>query len=80
MREPALQPDDAAPLRAPDCPLCGGPNGCAASASGSFETPCWCMSVAFAPELLARLPAEAVNRACICARCAGAASGPATRG
>lgn len=62
----------AAPSPRPEhhCPLCGGPNGCAAAASGDFATPCWCRDVVFTPGLLARVPEAARHRACICRRCA----------
>jgi hypothetical protein len=55
-----------------DCPLCGGPNDCAAAASGSCDTPCWCAAVAFSPELIARVPPELAREACICRACAQA--------
>ena len=57
------------------CPLCGGDNRCAMEierATGQAQPPCWCLSVSFAPELLARLPAQAEGLACICARCVAA--------
>ncbi|MCZ8294792.1 MAG: cysteine-rich CWC family protein [Hylemonella sp.] len=57
------------------CPLCGQPNGCAneiARATGQAQPPCWCTTVTFTPELLARVPAQAQRQACICAACAGA--------
>lgn len=60
------------------CPLCGQPNACAneiARATGQAQPPCWCTTVTFAPELLARVPPEAQRRACICAACARAAAG-----
>ena len=65
----------SAPLAAHHCPLCGGPNGCAPAASGSFATPCWCRTARISPEVLARVPAEQRGRACLCARCASAAAG-----
>ncbi|WP_332813043.1 cysteine-rich CWC family protein [Ramlibacter sp.] len=55
------------------CPLCGQANRCAhelEKASGRPQPPCWCTGVDFAPELLARVPAEATARACICPACA----------
>ena len=58
------------------CPLCGQPNACAneiARATGQAQPPCWCTTVDFTPELLARVPPEAQRRACICAACARAA-------
>jgi hypothetical protein len=56
------------------CPLCGQPNACAneqARVSGEAQPACWCTAVHFSPGLLARVPAEAQRRACICAACAG---------
>ena len=61
------------PLPPEVCPLCGLPNQCALEterATGQKQPPCWCTEASFSPELLSRLPDEAVNRACICVRCA----------
>ena len=58
------------PLQAPACPLCGEANECAAARAGTFDTPCWCTSAVFAPELLAAVPATSLGQACICRRCA----------
>ncbi|KGM41352.1 hypothetical protein JY96_18270 [Aquabacterium sp. NJ1] len=52
------------------CPLCGGPNACAAAESGKLDTPCWCRDVRFSAELLARVPEPLKHKACICAACA----------
>lgn len=55
------------------CPLCGQPNQCALEierSTGQKQDSCWCAQATFSAELLSRLPAHAVNRACICARCA----------
>jgi hypothetical protein len=60
----------SSPLPNLACPLCAGPNGCAVAASGRFDTPCWCASVAFDPVLLAREPEARRRAACICRRCA----------
>jgi hypothetical protein len=55
------------------CPLCGGPNACALAAPGAGpEAPCWCAPERFDRALLARIPAGAVGRACICRRCRAA--------
>jgi hypothetical protein len=48
----------------------GGPNGCAAAATGSFDASCWCRDVTFSPALLARVPDADRDAACICRRCA----------
>jgi hypothetical protein len=37
---------------------------------GVPQGPCWCTQVDFGGELLARVPAAARERACICAACA----------
>jgi hypothetical protein len=62
------------PLAEHRCPLCGGPNGCAAAAAGRFDVPCWCAEVRFEPKLLQQVPAERRGRACICRACAEAAA------
>jgi hypothetical protein len=62
----------APPGRETTCPLCGGPNGCVPAATGSFDGDCWCRNVRFSPELLARVPAAQLGRACICRACASA--------
>jgi hypothetical protein len=57
------------------CPLCGQPNQCAMELeriTGQKQPPCWCTQVDFSTDLLARVPQEAKNRACICAACAKA--------
>jgi ribosomal protein S18 acetylase RimI-like enzyme len=52
------------------CPLCGGANDCAPATAGSFQVDCWCRTTSISPEALARIPAERVNKACLCPRCA----------
>lgn len=52
------------------CPLCGGPNACAPALSGRLDTPCWCKSVTFSPELLARVPKAMRGLSCLCQNCA----------
>ena len=49
------------------CPLCGETNGCGMAAG---KGDCWCKGVKIAAEVLAEIPAEARERACICERCA----------
>jgi hypothetical protein len=74
-----MNPLPAAPLPAHHCPLCGQPNGCAAAASGSFETACWCREASFPPALLARVPVALQGRACICRACAEAHAAQAAK-
>lgn len=70
------QPLPLPPQRELCCPLCGRPNDCSAARTGSFDSPCWCQHATFAAELLARVPADRVGRACICRACADAAASP----
>ena len=66
-REPAPQPDPAL------CPLCGAPNTCAmelARSTGQPPGPCWCTQVRFDADQLARVPAAARDKACLCPACA----------
>ena len=58
------------------CPLCGRSNQCAMEIereTGVAKGPCWCTTAVFDPEVLERVPAEARQLACICARCAATA-------
>ena len=55
------------------CPLCGGPNHCAAAACGRLDVDCWCHDARFTPALLAQVPPESQGSACVCACCAAAA-------
>jgi hypothetical protein len=64
MSEPAAGFDPAR------CPLCRRENDCAlAGASAASPRTCWCASLRFPEGLLARVPADAAARACICRRC-----------
>jgi hypothetical protein len=70
-------PNDAATLVPTRCPLCGETNRCAmelARETGEPQGPCWCTQAEFSPALLARVPAEARDRACICPGCARGAA------
>jgi hypothetical protein len=65
----------ATPFDPSRCPLCGGDNRCAMDierATGQPQPPCWCVTQAFPPALLERLPPQAQGMACICARCVAA--------
>jgi Cysteine-rich CWC len=41
-----------------------------AKVSGQAAAKCWCANVSFSPELLAKVPAAAQRKACICQACA----------
>ena len=51
------------------CPLCGGANECQLSSPVAYKGQCWCASVEIPAELLARVPENLRNRACICRSC-----------
>jgi hypothetical protein len=63
----------ATPIDPAICPVCGQPNQCAmeiAKAKGNPVEECWCASMVFTPEILAKVPPQALNKACICKKCA----------
>ncbi|XVJ70590.1 MAG: cysteine-rich CWC family protein [Rhizobacter sp.] len=60
----------AAPLAEHHCPLCGQANHCVVACSASFDQPCWCTTVQFSAETLARIPPDQRGKACVCRSCA----------
>jgi len=57
------------PVNPGQCPLCGGANDCRLSSAAAYKGPCWCTHEEFPAELLARVPENLRNRACICRAC-----------
>lgn len=55
-------------LDAAQCPLCGEANRCALAADPN-ATDCWCDSVVFPAELLAKIPDNKVRKNCVCQKC-----------
>ena len=53
-------------LRPDLCVLCGGVNGCGVAAG---QSDCWCFATRVPEGLLARVPDEMRDRACICQVC-----------
>ena len=51
------------------CPLCGAANACQLCSPAAHKGPCWCARVEISSELLARVPENFRNRACICQSC-----------
>ena len=51
------------------CPLCGETNNCQLCTPMAYKGPCWCASRDIPAALLARVPPESRNRACICKHC-----------
>ncbi len=62
------------------CPLCGQSNACAIAAGKTRCEDCWCGAVTMPAGVLAAIPAEARERACICRACATAPDPLADRG
>ena len=61
------------PFNPTRCPLCGRTNQCALEierATGLAQPPCWCTQATFEPETMARIPALAQGKACLCPDCA----------
>ena len=61
-------PENKHTLNTAICPLCGEPNQCAIAADPNAKN-CWCESVIFPEELLAKVPEKAVRKACVCQNC-----------
>jgi prepilin-type N-terminal cleavage/methylation domain-containing protein/prepilin-type processing-associated H-X9-DG protein len=51
------------------CPLCGEANDCQLALPVVYKGPCWCAHMEIPDELLARVPENFRNRACICRSC-----------
>jgi prepilin-type processing-associated H-X9-DG protein/prepilin-type N-terminal cleavage/methylation domain-containing protein len=51
------------------CPLCGAANGCQLCSPAAYKGSCWCARVEMPEPLLARVPENFRNRACICRDC-----------
>jgi len=51
------------------CPLCGEPNDCQLCTIAAYKGSCWCARVEMPEALLARVPENFRNRACICRHC-----------
>jgi prepilin-type N-terminal cleavage/methylation domain-containing protein/prepilin-type processing-associated H-X9-DG protein len=51
------------------CPLCGAANGCQLCSPAAYKGQCWCAHEEISDELLARVPENLRNRACVCRPC-----------
>ena len=51
------------------CPLCSAANDCQLCSPAVRKGPCWCVQVEMPDALLARVPENFRNRACICRNC-----------
>ncbi len=51
------------------CPLCGQSNDCQLCTDAAYKGPCWCAMAKIPDELIARVPPDLQNKACICRAC-----------
>jgi len=54
---------------AEQCPLCGNLNHCQLCAIDPHKGPCWCAKVEIPDALVAQVPEDMRNKACICRDC-----------
>ncbi|NBB11061.1 cysteine-rich CWC family protein [Pseudomonas sp. SLFW] len=53
------------------CPVCGQSNRCTLADPRTAGLACWCFTETIDPTVLAALPDDIRNKACLCPRCAG---------
>ncbi len=51
------------------CPLCHQPNECQLCTVAAYKGPCWCAQVEIPEALLAQIPPDLHNQACLCQNC-----------
>ena len=51
------------------CPLCGQPTDCQRCTAAAYKGPCWCARVEIPEALLAQVPVDQRNQACLCRAC-----------
>jgi hypothetical protein len=64
-----MNPTLAKTFNAECCPLCGSGNDCQLCTVATYKGPCWCAKVKIPDELVAQVPADLQNKACICRAC-----------
>jgi len=62
---------NATPTGSDICPVCGQSNRCTLADPRTVDQPCWCFSETIDPAVLAALPEELRDKACLCPGCAG---------
>lgn len=56
-------------LNPAQCPLCEQPNGCQLCSPATSKVPCWCARTEIPAALLAHVPEDRRDRACVCRSC-----------
>ncbi|HXI69004.1 MAG TPA: cysteine-rich CWC family protein [Verrucomicrobiae bacterium] len=64
-----MNPTATKAFDAGQCPLCGQANACQLCTVAAYKGPCWCAKVKIPDELIAQVPADLRNKACICRAC-----------
>ncbi|MBD2836270.1 cysteine-rich CWC family protein [Pseudomonas sp. JM0905a] len=62
----------SAPSDPTRCPLCGQSNQCTQADPTRAGQACWCFTAKIDPAALERIPAQEIDRACLCPHCAQA--------
>jgi hypothetical protein len=64
---------DSLKCNSSECPLCGKANKCQMANDGDAKS-CWCLTADIPQTLLQDIPAEKINKSCVCAQCVAAAN------
>ena len=64
-----MNPTATKAFDAGQCPLCGQANACQLCTVAAYKGPCWCAQVKIPDQLIAQVPAELRNKACLCRAC-----------
>ena len=59
----------ATPVEPGLCPLCRQPNDCQLCTTTAYKGPCWCAQTEIPAALLAQVPPDQRNQACLCRTC-----------
>jgi hypothetical protein len=62
------------------CPLCNQPNNCGLADPANTDGNCWCFRVVLPNRVVQGVPADAVNKRCICRACVDAYHGVKSKG
>jgi hypothetical protein len=57
------------PVDAAHCPLCRRVNECQLCSVAAYKGPCWCARMEIPDALLAEVPSDLRNQACVCRDC-----------
>ena len=68
----ATKTDTDTDTNSANCPICGGPNQCGEiNPEHRIDGRCWCAFETFPKAIFDLVPADKLNKACICRTCLG---------